>query len=261
MKSLIRAISFLALALAPRLAIAASIPPVPAEKGEGFFIQDYAGVIDESVRKQIAGHQQAAFENHDTPIIVVTISRMSQYGHSGSIEKLATEWFNVWRIGTADRSDGANKGILMLVSVGDRKARIELGADWGRGWDGHCQSIMQSHMIPNFKQEQYAVGIASGVAALRSMAESSPSATPPAASLPSRVGHTASRGSNGLGGCGSCLAAPFALLMAIMGAIFGKGGGGGFSSGSFSSSSSGGGYSGGGFSGGSSGGGGASGSW
>ena len=241
-------------------AFAANIPPAPAETGVGFFIEDFAGLIDQPTRNQIAEYQKKSFENHQTPIVVVTINQMSTYGHSGSIETLAAEWFNAWRIGTTDLEGGANKGILLLVSAGDRKARIELGGDWGRRWDNHSKTIMQTQIIPDFKRQAYSSGISSGVSALTDMASSGPDGIPPAVSLPTRVGKAAEKSTEGLGGCGAILLTPLMLLIGIFGSLFGGGGSSG-SSYDFSSSSSSGGYSGGGYSGGSSGGGGASGSW
>lgn len=242
--------------------LAANIPKVPAKDGVGFFIHDVAGLIDPATRERIGGYQQTAFEKHQTPIIVVTINKMSTYEHSGSIESLATEWFNTWRIGTTDLEGGTNRGILLLVSRGDRKARIELGGDWGHRWDNHCITIMQTQIIPQFKQNDYGSGIASGVSALSKMAASGPDGIPPAVSLPKRVGRAAEKSSEGLGGCGAALLTPFLVLFGIIASLFG-GGSGGSSSYDFSSSysSSSGGYSGGGYSGGSSGGGGATGSW
>ena len=64
------------------------------------------------------------------PIIIVTIESMAKHGGAGMrIETFATLLFNQWQIGHAKLGDQDwNTGILLLVSKGDRKARIELGA-------------------------------------------------------------------------------------------------------------------------------------
>src|SRR5262245_11342433 len=121
--------------LAPSIASARISPP---EKPAGnFFVQDYAIVVHRSDLPAIAEVQQRAFEQHKTPIIVVTISSMRMYGNADDIESFAREWFDRWKIGTGSE----NKGILLLLSIEDRKARIELGRDWGRRWDDHCSKI------------------------------------------------------------------------------------------------------------------------
>lgn len=59
------------------VASAASIPPAPADS---HFIQDYAGVVPEETRLQIGRVQERAFNADDTPIMVVTIPSMADYG-------------------------------------------------------------------------------------------------------------------------------------------------------------------------------------
>jgi uncharacterized protein len=99
---------------------------------------------------------------------------MADYGGNGlDIETFARLLFNQWQIGIAKLgSHDWNTGILLLVSVGDRKARIQLGAGWGREKDEICQQIMDERMIPWFKQGDYKGGISSGVEALEAMARS-----------------------------------------------------------------------------------------
>ena len=119
--------------------------------------------------------QQAAFTNHDTPIVVVVIDRMAAYGTASGIESFAQAWFDEWGIGSED----PNTGILLLVSLQDRRARIELGADWGRKWDEHCQEIMNDQIVPKFKKNRYPDGIIQGVRSLAQMAALGPDAEPP----------------------------------------------------------------------------------
>ena len=163
---------------------AGEIPPVPAIDGSGKFVHDLAGVlyvqdVPQGPHKTIFDAQKTAFEEHDTPIIVVTIHRMMAYGYAGQeIQPFAEQWFNKWQIGTLNNSAGGHdRGILLLVSVGDRKGRIELGADWGTRFDGTCQQIMDNVMIPHFKQGDYAAGIAAGVEALGKIAAAGPQGT------------------------------------------------------------------------------------
>ncbi len=154
-----------------------SLPPVPAD---GLFIQDYAMLLDDGTRAKIGELQEAAYNDHLTPIVVVTInSRAKYFGGGMSIEKFTQEWFNHWELGIRDQDVLVNKAILVLVSVQDRQARIELGGDWGRGWDKHCEKIMQSHMVPQFKKGDYAKGASGGVAQLAAMAEIGPDGSPP----------------------------------------------------------------------------------
>lgn len=155
------------------------LPDVPKD---GNFIQDYAHILDTATRNEIGRLQQAAYERNDTPIMVVTINSMSQYGgQSYSIERFANEWFNHWQIGKRGQEDQLiNRGILLLISVGDRKARIELGADWGTRWDGFAGQIMNDQIVPEFKRGDYSQGTLNGVRNLAGMAELDVDESPPA---------------------------------------------------------------------------------
>jgi uncharacterized protein len=166
-------------------AVAAKAAGIPEPPADSKFVQDYAGVIPSAVRDSIGAIQARAFNDHDTPIIVVTIRQMADYGYAGSsIEAFATDWFNKWQIGKRGSSGLINRGILLIVSLGDRKARIELGADWGRGWDDHCAGIMIEKIVPQFKNGKFADGILSGVTALGEMVSQGPAATPTASAAP-----------------------------------------------------------------------------
>lgn len=175
----------------------ANIPPVPKAQGPDHFTHDYANVLSLEDMEAIREIQHKAFRDHDTPIIVVTVGRMTRYAHGGKIESFAREWFDTWQIGTLDRENGSNRGILILVSVGDRRARIELGADWGKDWDGHCQGIMDDSMVPRFKKGEYSAGITDGMKELAEMAGLDPNGSPP---YRITLGKVLKYGAIGLGG-------------------------------------------------------------
>jgi uncharacterized protein len=67
----------------------------------------------------------------------------------------------------------------LLVSEQDRKARIELGADWGHTKDALCARIMQEHIIASFKRGDFSTGIRAGVEALSAMAREVEIPSPP----------------------------------------------------------------------------------
>lgn len=154
------------------------LPPIPEDVD---FLQDYAGLLDHETRIEVGIVQQEAFEQHRTPIVVVTISGKGEYGGwDHSIEDFAREWFDHWGIGlTGADGEFRNQGILLLVSRGDRAARIELGADWGRGWDGFAQEIMDDRMVPAFARGDYDTGVTEGTWALLDMATRGPEGTAP----------------------------------------------------------------------------------
>ena len=147
---------------------------------------DQAGLLTREDELAVAGYQLEALRQYNSPIVVVTVARVSDYGET-SVEALATRWFNQWQIGTLGLQGGANQGILLLVAVQDRRARIELGADWGHDWDTHAKRIMDGTIVPRFKSGDYSGGIVAGVKELRDMAKTGKNSHPPGNFLEDRV--------------------------------------------------------------------------
>jgi uncharacterized protein len=157
------------LAVAPQ-ALAAEI--TLERPGEREFVRDNAGMIREQDRDEIRALCDKLLTDKATPIIVITIDRMRDHGGQGMrIETFARLLFDQWEIGHAELNGQVwNTGILLLVSKGDRKARIELGAGWRRDKDQVCKDIMDQQIIPRFKQQDFSGGIKAGVVALDAMA-------------------------------------------------------------------------------------------
>lgn len=140
--------------------------------GEREFIRDLAGMLEPNAKEHIRELCDRLLTDKATPIIVITIESMAQYGGDGMrIETFATLLFDQWGIGHATLGDQEwNTGILLLVSRDDRKARIELGGGWGRREDALCRQIMDEHIVSEFKQGRFSEGIVAGVEALDKMA-------------------------------------------------------------------------------------------
>jgi uncharacterized protein len=140
--------------------------------GQRDFVLDKADLITEEHEQQIRGICDKLLTDRATPIVVVTIESMAAYGAPNMrIETFATVLFNQWGIGYEEVNGSEwNTGILFLVSEGDRKARIELGATWGHEHDQVAQRIMDDYIIPKFKGGNFSEGIFLGVQGLDKMA-------------------------------------------------------------------------------------------
>ena len=94
-------------------------------------------------------------------------------GKTLRIETFAHFLFDQWEIGAVEIAgfdpETLYRGILLLVSKGDRKARIQLGAGWGRQADGICKQIMDRVIVPKFKQGNFSEGIKNGFESLAGM--------------------------------------------------------------------------------------------
>ncbi len=156
--------AFLALHAALVSAQSLTYPPRP---GPREFIADEAGLIKPSDEMRIKAICDKLLTEKGVPIVVVTIGSLSDYGAAGwDIRVYAQNLFNTWGIGY----EKWNYGILLLVSEGDRKARIELGAGWEHRKDAQCRRIMNDLVIPYFKAGDYSQGILAGVRGLDAMA-------------------------------------------------------------------------------------------
>ena len=165
---------------------AGSLPLASAqERGEGYvfperpgpreFISDGANLINNSDDAVIRTLADRLLTDKAVPIIVVTIPSLASYKAYGGIESYARDLFDHWGVGL----DDWNYGILLLVAVEDRKARIELGADWGHAKDGDTDLIMNSLIVPAFKRGDFSEGIAEGVRGLDAMARELAIPSPP----------------------------------------------------------------------------------
>lgn len=151
---------------------AAWIPPAtamqfPDKPAATDYFVDQATLLDLQSRTAINETAAALLREQKIALFVVTLPSLASVDASGTgIEGYATALFDHWGIGSEER----NYGMLLLVSLGDRKARIELGEGFGRQYDGASTDIMQSLILPAFKRGDYGTGIRDGVRGLDAMA-------------------------------------------------------------------------------------------
>jgi uncharacterized protein len=147
------------------------------------YVNDYAGLLSSAEADDLRETLSELNLAKDVEFTVVTITRMSEYSHSGTIEPFATGLFNRWHIGDARRNDG----LMLLVSRYDRKLRIEVGSGYGSSQNAAAKEIIDDVIVPYFKRDDYAGGIKRGVAEMiRSVTGRWPGEYD--ASLPYRVG-------------------------------------------------------------------------
>jgi uncharacterized protein len=139
----------------------------PAKPGPREFILDEAKVIKPDQAAEIRILCDEALTKKKAPIVVVTIPSLASYGAAGwPIERYALNLMSEWGVGWADW----NYGMLLLVSTGDRKARIDLGGSWERRKDDDAKRVMREQIIPHFKKGDYSKGILEGVRGMQAIA-------------------------------------------------------------------------------------------
>lgn len=124
-----------------------------------FFVNDFAGVIDSEYEQHIQNEAVSLYEKTDAQVVVVTIDSLN----GESLEEYANVLFEEWGIGSAKEDNG----VLLLVSIGDRLSRIEVGYGLeGALPDGKTGRIQDNYMIPYFEENEYGAGITNGFFAI-----------------------------------------------------------------------------------------------
>jgi uncharacterized protein len=139
----------------------------PERPPAGVFHLDEAGVLGAAETLEVDRIAAELLASEDIPILAVVLQDLASYGAAGyTIERYAREPFDHWGIG----SQAHNYGMLLLVSVADRAARIELGAGWGHDHNDRAQHVMNTLIVPEFRDRRYSEGVLAGVRGMDAMA-------------------------------------------------------------------------------------------
>jgi uncharacterized protein len=231
-----------------------------ALKPQGY-VSDFAGVVDAAARASLDRYCTTVERSTGAQIALVTLPTLE----GEPIEDVANLLFRRWGVG----AKGKNEGILLLLVVGDRRSRLEVGYGLEPIMpDGFAGGLLRQ-MRPALAAQHYGDALAVAAQTIGAkVAEAKGVKLAPAEYVPQRRSRSSSipwpllLGGLGLllwllmagrsGGSGGGLL-PGLILGQLLGRSFGGSGGGGFGG------SGGGGF--GGFGGGDSGGGGASSDW
>lgn len=129
---------------------AQDFPPRPNRS-----VNDYAGVMDPGDRNALEALNQEVLGKTGVAIVVVTMQDLGGYDEADYANRLG----RAWGIGSGEN----DRGILFLISVGDRRVRIENG--YGvEGYlpDGLTGAILDRYVIPHFRNGDYSKGIVQG---------------------------------------------------------------------------------------------------
>jgi uncharacterized protein len=128
------------------------------------YVTDLVDILTNQQEEQLERLLNATEEKTGVEIVVVAINSIKDFPGTSNrtIEEFATALFDTYGIGNMPKNDG----VLFLVAVKDRKARIELGAGYDRRRDADASRIMNKKIVPNFRKGQYAKGMIKGTKSL-----------------------------------------------------------------------------------------------
>ena len=122
-------------------------------------INDEAHIFSQNERDELLNLVQNFEQNSTTQIAIVTLNSLE----SRSIEELSLEIARGYKLG--QKKD--NNGVLLVVAPNEKKVRIEVGYGLeGVLTDAVASQIINSVMIPEFKNGKMSEGVKDGVLAI-----------------------------------------------------------------------------------------------
>ena len=119
---------------------------VPSPKG-AIYVQDFAHLLNEQEKQTLIQLGQVLDAQTKAQIAVLTVESLE----GQSLEEYALEAFRTYRLG----DQKLNNGVLLLISTGDKKARIEVGYGLeGALPDGKVGRILDTYTIPYMRSNQ-----------------------------------------------------------------------------------------------------------
>ncbi len=134
--------------LVASVALSTGIPDKPQK-----YVVDLAGIVDDTTENRLNGYLQELEQKTTAQMVVLTL--LSLEGES--IEDVSiTIAHDKWKLG----QKGKDNGVLFLISVKDRKYRIEVGYGLeGVLPDSLVGSLGRDLLVPYFKKGDYSNGI------------------------------------------------------------------------------------------------------
>ncbi|WP_042717646.1 TPM domain-containing protein [uncultured Kosakonia sp.] len=154
------------------LAFQAHALPVPSMRG---FVNDPHALF--ATEDKLSLISEVAEINRRTGAQVAVLVLPSLEGEN--LETFATQTFNTWRLGSAQRNDG----VLILVAWQDRRVRVEVG----RGLettisDALASQVIKEQMLPYFRGGDLLSGLQHGLKGIDALLSGQPLPSPASAS-------------------------------------------------------------------------------
>lgn len=119
-------------------------------------VNDYAGILTAEQKAVLEARCKELRSKSGAQLAVVTVKSLA----GGQIDDFANKLFSRWGIG----EQGKNNGLLLLVAMEDRKARVEVGYGLEPVLpDAFAGSILDQDLFPAFKQKRYFDGLQAAV--------------------------------------------------------------------------------------------------
>jgi uncharacterized protein len=126
------------------------------------YVNDFAHLLPSSDVARLTGLVTELERKTTSEIAIVTLESIPE----GDIESYAVDLFEAWGIG----KKGEDNGLLILVSVGERLVRIEVGYGLeGIITDGMAGEVIRQKIAPSFGKGKFGEGLFNGTATLANL--------------------------------------------------------------------------------------------
>lgn len=116
-------------------------------------VRDFAGILDPSTEAHLTRRLDEAELRYGPQVGIVTVASLD----GRTIEDFSLDYAREWKLGHAHRDDG----LMILIAPNERKVRIEVGYGLeGSFDDAFCKEVIDRTMLPQFRQQNYARGLA-----------------------------------------------------------------------------------------------------
>lgn len=133
--------------IAPSVSAKVDIPDKPVN-----YVVDLAGIIDDDVELRLNGYLQELEQKTTAQVVVLTFQSLD----GEDIEGFSLRTAEKWKLG----QKGKDNGVLMTVSLKDRKYRFEIGYGLEGILPGSLVgSIGRKYIVPYFRKGDYSTGI------------------------------------------------------------------------------------------------------
>src|SRR6185312_13624097 len=115
------------------------------------YVNDFAGVIDPQSQAQLEDYAARVEKATDAQLAFVTIPSLQ----GQPIEDVTIDLFKAWGVGQKKKDNGA----MVLLSIGDRKSRLEVGGGLGGAVTDGMSGLLLDDMRPALRQSQYGAAL------------------------------------------------------------------------------------------------------
>lgn len=150
------------------LAFQAHALPVPSMRG---FVNDPHDLFSTQAKSSLISEVAEINRRTDAQVAVLVLPSLE----GENLETFATQTFNTWRLGNAQRNDG----VLILVAWQDRRVRVEVG----RGLettitDALASQVIKEQMLPYFREGDLLSGLQHGLKGIDALLSGQPLPSP-----------------------------------------------------------------------------------